>query len=274
MKKLLFIIFLFLLPLYFTYAAKPAKVLIVPGHDDESWGTEFLGVKEADMNVKLSLMIYDQLKQDKNFEAFIVRDWDGYKKEFTDYFQNNEDSISKFIKSSKENFNTKILDGKIFELEGVNHNNAKDDVAFKLYGINKWANENSMDAVIHVHFNDYPRGRTYQRGKYKGFAVYVPEPQLKNSELSSPLGFFIFSSLLKNYDVSNYEKESFGVVPDQSLIALGANDTSMTRSVLIEYGYIYERRFSNFYKREAEMKIMSRRTYEGIKKYFNYRSKF
>ena len=274
MKKLLFIIFLFLLPLYFTYAAKPAKVLIVPGHDDESWGTEFLGVKEADMNVKLSLMIYDQLKQDKNFEAFIVRDWDGYKKEFTDYFQNNEDSISKFIKNSKEIFDTKILNGKIFELEGVNHNNAKDDVAFKLYGINKWANENGMDAVIHIHFNDYPRGRTYQRGKYKGFAVYVPEPQLKNSELSSPLGFFIFSSLLKNYDVSNYEKESSGVVPDQSLIALGANDTSMTRSVLIEYGYIYERRFSNFYKREAEMKIMSRRTYEGIKKYFNYRSKF
>src|SRR3972149_9530418 len=119
MKKLLFIIFLFLLPLYFTHAAKPAKVLIVPGHDDESWGTEFLSVKEADMNVKLSLMLYDRLKQDKNFEVFITRDWNGYKKEFADYFQNNEEVILQFIKNSKEKFDDKIRNGEVKEFENV-----------------------------------------------------------------------------------------------------------------------------------------------------------
>ena len=270
MRKLLFIALLLFLPVFSVYAKMPAKVLIVPGHDDESWGTEFLGVKEADMTVKLGLMLYDLLKKDKNFEVLITRDWQGYKKEFIDYFENNGDHIREFIDSSKEKFTSQISDGKIYETEWVNHNYASNSTAYKLYGINKWANENKIDAVIHIHFNDYPRRRAYERGDYKGFAIYVPETQLNNAEQSSSLGFFIFNSLFKNYYVSNSEKESGGVVPDQSLIALGSNNSLNNRSVLIEYGYIYERIFSTFFKRETQMKRMANRTYEGIKKYFEF----
>ena len=266
----LFILLLLLIPVFSVSAKTSVKVLIVPGHDDGSWGTEFLGVKEADMNVKLALMLYDRLKQDKNFEVFITRDWNGYKKEFADYFQNNEEVILQFIKNSKEKFDDKIRNGEVEEFENVYHNDASDDMVLKLYGINKWADENNIGAVIHIHFNDYPRTKTHQRGKYKGFAVYIPEESLKNSKASSPLGFFVFNSLFKNYYISDYKKESGGVVPDQSLIALGANNTLNTRSVLIEYGYIYERIFSTYYKREEQMKRMAKQTYEGIKKYFDY----
>jgi N-acetylmuramoyl-L-alanine amidase len=274
MNKLSFIIFLFFLPLCFaSAAAKPVRILIVPGHDDQVWGAEFKGVKEADMTVKLGLMLYDKLSNDKNFQVYITRDRDGYTKEFADYFKNNESAIRQFIRDSRSGFKNQIAGGQVQQVDGVPHNNVSDYVAIRLYGINKWVDENNIDAVIHIHFNDYPRPHLSWRGEYKGFVVYAPEQQLKNSQMSYPLASFVFQSLLKYYPISNYEKESSGIVPDQNLIAVGASNTLNTRSILIEYGYIYEKRFSTFYKRAAEMKTMAAQTYDGIRRYFNFINK-
>lgn len=270
MNKFLFTFLLLLLPITSIHAAKPWRILIEPGHDDQSWGAQFNTVKEADMNVKLGLMLYDQLKQDKNFEVFLVRDWNGYRKEFADYFQNNAAQIKQFMDTSVSDFNQKISSGEIKEFRLVNHNKPTNERALTLYGLNKWANENNIDAFIHIHFNDNPRTNTKVRGDHQGFAVYVPHESLKNSKASSSLGFFIYNSLLKDYHASNFIQESSGVVPDQGLISVGANNSLNTRSVLIEYGYIYEKIFSTFSKREAQMKIMADRTHEGIKKYFDY----
>ena len=273
MKKFLFIFLILLLPIFFAQATMPTKVLIVPGHDDEVLGAQFGRIKEADMNLKLSLMLYNRLKKDKNFEVYITRDWDGYKKEFTDYFKDNESAIRQFIKDSKDSFDNRTPNSEIGEFEGVQHNDVSENTALKLYGINKWANENNVDAVIHVHFNDYPRPRSWERGDYKGFAIYSPDHQLGNYKSSFQLASFIFQSLLKYYPISNYEKEFSGIVPDQELIAVGANNTLKTRSILIEYGYIYQRIFSTFNKRDAEFKQMANLTHQGLKKYFNYLAK-
>ncbi|HXK35306.1 MAG TPA: N-acetylmuramoyl-L-alanine amidase [Candidatus Paceibacterota bacterium] len=275
------IIFLFSLIAFFAAgssvfaAAMPAaRILIVPGHDSEYPGASFRGVKEEDMNVKLGNFLYKLLKEDKRFLVFITRDdWFGYTKEFSGYFKNNEEKIKKFISNSKTVFQDQIENGDIIAHEGVNHNSVSDEMAIKLYGINLWADENKMDAVIHVHFNDYSRRFKSERGVYKGFAVYSPEQHLKNNQKSFELAGFIFSSLLKRYPKSNYEKESSGIVPDQKLIALGSHNTLGTRSLLIEYGYIYEKRFSTFAKREAEMKVMARATRDGLREYFDYLSK-
>ena len=69
----------------------------------------------------------------------------------------------------------------------VYHNSAKDDDSLRLYAINKWANENKIEIVFHIHFNDYPGRKLNQVGEYAGFSIYVPEYQLPNHRASSEL---------------------------------------------------------------------------------------
>ena len=162
----------------------------------------------------------------------------------------------------------KIANGYILEKENVPHNTVSEDVSLKLYGINKWANENKIDAVIHIHFNDYPRKTKWTMGKYKGFAIYMPDGQFLNAKGSVRLAENIFTQLSKKYITSTYKKELSGLISDQKLIALGASGTldKDVRSVLIEYGYIY--RFGNSSMRHKAYKTMAILTANGIKNYF------
>ncbi len=247
---------------------KKIKILIVPGHDDETWGAQYGNIKEADMNLNLSTRIYNSLKKDKRFEVHITRKTGGYTKEFEDYFKNNTDAIGAFKENAKALMKEKIDAGIFIEKENPPHNNASEDTAIKLYGLNKWANENKMDAVIHVHFNDYPRANKWKSGIHKGFVIYMPEEQMANSKESVNLAKKIFTQLHKKYVTSTYEEEKGGLTPDQSLIALGSNGTLLpsVRSVLIEYGYIY--RFKNRNTRHSHYASMANLTVIGIKNYF------
>lgn len=271
MKKVLlkiFIIFILLaLPIVFSYAM-PIKILLVPGHDNESWGAQYGNVKEADMNLNLATRIYNNLKKDKRFEVHITRKIGGYTKEFEEYFANNTEAISAFKENAKVSTIQKIQEGSFIEKENPPHNNASEDVAIKLYGFNKWANENKMDAVVHVHFNDYPRATKWTKGIHKGFAIYKPEAQMVNSKGSGDLAKNIFTQLKKKYATSTYTPEKGGLVEDQSLIALGSNGSLATsvRSVLIEYGYIY--RFTTKKARFSAYDSMASLTATGIKNYF------
>ena len=143
-------------------------------------------------------------------------------------------------------------------------------MSIKLYGINKWADENKMDMVLHVHFNDIPRKKKTTIGKYIGFAIYTPESQMANSNESTKLAQSIFLQLSKKYKSSTYKKELGGIVPDQTLIALGAKDTlsESVRSILIEYGYIYQKIFRTSAARNTAYKNMADLTVKGITKYF------
>lgn len=278
MKRIFLVILfvaIFFAPAGFSYAVtkvstpvKKIKILIVPGHDDEVWGAQYGNIKEADMNLNLSMRIYEILKKDKRFEVHITRKSGVYTKEFQDYFTNYKDEIVAFKEDAKAKRLNEISDGKFMTKENVPHNSASEDTAIKLYGINKWANENKMDMVLHVHFNDYVRENKWEDGKYKGFAIYMPEGQMVNSKESTNLAKKIFKELKKRYNTSTYEEEIGGLVPDQSLIALGSNGTlvSSVRSVLVEYGYIY--RFKTRKIRTTEYTKMANLTTVGIKNYF------
>jgi len=267
-KKLLFILILLLTPIFYIGAAEPVKILLVPGHDNEVWGAQYGNLKESDMNLALAIKIYDLLKKDKRFKIHITRNWDGYIKEFADYFSENRQEIKSFKEKAKQEMEDKIANGYILEKENVPHNTVSEDVSLKLYGINKWANENKIDAVIHIHFNDYPRKTKWTMGKHKGFAIYMPDGQFPNAKESAQLAGNIFMQLSKKYITSTYEKELDGLVSDQKLIALGSNGTlnQSIRSVLIEYGYIY--RFRNNSMRHKAYKTMADLTMKGIKNYF------
>lgn len=270
LKKVLFTIFVFsffFVPA-FSYGAEPVKILLVPGHDSEIWGSQYGNIREADMNLVLSTKIYNLLKGDERFKVWITRDGLGYMKEFADYFSANRADILSFEKESKKKLQEKIASGSFVKKVSVRHNKANGDMAVKLYGINKWVNDNGIDAVIHIHFNDYPRKHSWTKGQYKGFVIYVPERQMANSEESVVLAKSIFNQLVTKYATSTYKKEKAGIVPDQSLIALGSNDTlsESVRSILIEYGYIY--RFGNAAARHKAYASMAELTVSGIKKYF------
>lgn len=272
MKRLLFILPIFFLVLFSPIgrvnAAAPIKILLVPGHDNEIWGAQYGNLKEAAMNLAVASRIYDILKKDKRFDVHITRDLKGYTKEFADYFLAQKDAILVFEQNAKKIMQNKVSSGNFIQKETVVHNTVTGDTALRLYGFNKWADDNSVDAVIHIHFNDYPRPSKWTTGKYKGFAIYMPDGQLANAFESGQLAANIFTQLRKKYVVSNYKPELGGLVPDQKLIAMGANDTllSSVRSVLIEYGYIY--RFGNSVERYKAYTNMSNYTATGIKNYF------
>ena len=235
MKKLLFtalVIVAVFLPASLVQAKTPIKILLVPGHDNEIWGAQYGNIKEADMNLVLATQIYNILKKDKRFKVYITRDGKGYTKNFADYFSTQKEDILSFEENAKKEM------------------------------------QNKIDAVIHVHFNDYPRPNKWTIGEYKGFSIYMPDGQMPNSKGSILLADNIFKQLSKKYTTSTYEKELGGLISDQKLIALGSNDTlnQNVRSVLIEYGYIY--RFRNSSMRHGAYKIMADLTVKGIKNYF------
>src|SRR3989344_1998652 len=244
-----------------TKADAPVKILIVPGHEFEVWGAQYGNIKEADMNLSLAEELHRKLAKDERFELYITRDWQGYTKNFSDYFRNNAKEIEEFRTKAKEKYQAKIDKGEILKKEGVPHNSARSDTAFKLYAINKWAIENNIDAIIHIHFNDYPRSTKWTKGKYRGFAVYKPEAQMANAEQTAPLAETIFKKLREKYAISTYPPESKGLIEEQKLIAPGSNDTlGSIPSVLVEYGYIY--RFGNQAFRLKAYQDMASRTAE------------
>ncbi|HEV7424379.1 MAG TPA: N-acetylmuramoyl-L-alanine amidase [Candidatus Paceibacterota bacterium] len=275
MKKTLLISSLIILisifgPVFTVYAQTPIKILLVPGHDNEVWGAQYGSTKEADMNLALATRIFNILKKDKRFEVHITRDNGGYTKEFSDYFADHQADIVAFEKDAKEKTQNDITSGAFIQKQNVPHHTVSSDVALKLYGFNKWADENKIDAMIHIHFNDYPRSNKWKIGKYTGFTIYMPDGQLANWRESGQLAASIFTQLNKKYPTSTYPPELGGLIPDQSLIALGANGTllSTVRSVLVEYGYIYEKKFRTSAARLAAYKDMAQRTATGIQNYF------
>ncbi len=247
------------------------KILIVPGHDDEVWGTQYGKIKEADMNLSLGNELYNILKKDKRFEVYITRRWGGYTKEFDEYLTNNKEEINDWRTEKKKINQEKIVSGELVNSpQEVHHVNANQHTSDVLYGINKWANDNKMDLVLHIHFNDYPRDTKWEVGKYRGIAMYVPDSQMANALESKNVAQRIWDKLRTKYVASDYPKEVNGIIPDPGLIAVGTKETldAGVRSVLVEYGYIYGKIFRKSSTRHKAYKDMARLTAKGIEKYF------
>ena len=175
-----------------SYKTDKIKILIVPGHDNDSFGAQFKGIKETQMNAELGQELFEFFQKDGKFEAYATRVKNGdYSQWFSDYFESNKEEVEKFREDSQKQMRQAIEQGMPANENQVYHNSAADNDSLRLYAINKWANENNIEVVFHIHFNDYPGRKWNQSGKYSGFSIYVPEYQLPNhrasSELAKPL---------------------------------------------------------------------------------------
>lgn len=245
------------------------RILIVPGHDKDSWGTEYKNVKEADLNYQMATEIYGLLSKEKEYEVIMARDELKYTPELASYFETQKEAISNFRREHRQVLSI-LNDAKIIENNDKNYHNSVDEgMANKLYGINKWANENKIDLVLHIHFNDTPERKKWGPGEYNGFVVYVPNRQFSNAGPSIELGKSILDRMNTYFAVSDMPSETSGVVEDQKLIALGAMNTLNPAAVLVEYGYIYEPQIINSNVRPLYFKEVALQTVLGINNFFN-----
>lgn len=249
------------------------KILIIPGHDKKYSGAYFRGVSEQEINLRLAEKIKTELMRDPLLDVTVTRDANGYIPIIQEYFDNNEKSINRFIEThKKKTAELKAEDGFDMDVQ-VPHADALPMVAYQLYGVNKWAEENNFDIILNIHFNDDTAHASGAVGDFSGFVVYVPDENLLNHKDGDILGAAIGARMNQTFPVSNMPLEAEkadlgGVIPDFHLIALGSNRTLKIPSVLVEYSYIYEPHLvpelfdlSSF--------VMARATTRGVYDYLN-----
>jgi len=248
---------------------EPIKVLIVPGHDNENQGAKYKDTVEAELTQQLAKDLFYLFKDEEAFSVKLSRDEDGYDEKLLKYFERQESEIRDFKNKYQQEMNKLVQEGKVDLVNGLFHNSAPSDVAMRLYGINKWVNENEYDIVLHIHFNDYSGRQIDSIGEYNGFSIYVPEKQFSNAEASREFSEFIFDQLSTVIDKSNLPGEKDGIIEDQELIAIGAYNTVDAISILVEYGYIYEYIFNEPEMRDDVLEELAFQTFTGIKNFFN-----
>lgn len=253
------------------------RILLVPGHEPNFGGTEYVVgsgkgkyvLREREMNVALTREIAALLQSNPRYEVIVPRDNENWAPDFSDYFKNNWAEIRAFIRTQKAQMSQLVQTGQVRKVEsGIVHNRAANDAALRLFGINKWANENDVDLTIHVHFNDINRKNTNIPGDYSGFTIYVPDSQYSNSSTTKVVADSVFKRLSKYNAVSDLPKESAGIVEEQDLIAIGTANSADSPSMLIEYGYIYEGQFQDADARILMLKDLALDTYLGVQDFF------
>ncbi len=248
------------------------KIMIVPGHDDQYPGAVFGKITESNLNLQVGEELKSLLEKEDGLEVSIIRDKDGYDPDFQNFIDNNKNEILEFSNLQKEIMRNLIEEGKIESNLNSHGNEALPEVVEILYGINMYVNQNNLDIVIHVHFNDYP-GRIGSNGKHNGFVIYVPDKQYSNAEASYDLALKIKNQLEVSFPVSSLPKEN-AITEDQEYIAIGAYNTSNPISLLIEYGYIYEPQFTDDQFGNIVLEELAKQTYFGILNYLKNTDEF
>ena len=245
------------------------RILVMPGHEHDFGGTEFGALKEREIVVDLAKNLEDFLENNSRYEVVVPRDKTGWKPQFANYFNSNWNEIIAFVDESKKGMVELMNNGKLIRVDnGMIHNSAPQNVALRLYGLNKWSNENDINIAIHLHFNDHPRSNMSREGKYSGISIYVPEGQYSNSTTARAIADSVFERLKKYNPPSNFPHEADGVIETQELIAIGSYNTVDAPSILIEYGYIYEPQIVDKEVRDIIIKDLAFQTYLGIQDFF------
>ena len=247
-----------------TVATKHARILLVPGHEPDSGGAEFKSAKEHDMVADIAQSLQGYLDAEGNYTAFTTRSRHAWDSTFSNYFAQDWSAIVAWDASARASAETLGLDPTPL----VDHLSAPTNVALRLYGITKWADENSIDITIHMHFNDHDRPNLNVAGPYSGFVIYVPAQQYDNSTTSHAVAESMLRRLTLYNPVSNLYGEHAGIVEDPELIAVGANNTAGAASMLIEYDYIYQPQFANAAVRPLALKDLAYQTYLGLQDFF------
>jgi len=245
------------------------RILIMPGHEPNFGGAEFQGYYERELVVDIADKLATELRTDGNFEVFVARGNEGWNDDFTYYFDKQGRKIERFVDDHKEVMEKLEKRNKLKENDAqAAHNEARTDVALRLYGINKWAGENDIDLVLHLHLNDETGHGPNTPGAYSGSAIYVPDNIYGNAKASKEIAEPILERLNATNATSNFGLETSGIVEDRELIAIGANNTSKVPSLLIEYGYIYEPRITGTGARTEVLTDFAFQTANGVKDFF------
>lgn len=245
-------------------AGSPIKILIVPGHEPFFGGTEHNGLYERELVVLIANRLAAMLQTNPNYSVAVARTSMNWSESLSEYFEEEMKSITAFVTKQKKETEKRLRRGEIeSNVLSVPHNTAPTDVALRLYGISKWANEHKYDIVLHLHLNDNPGLSTNS-----GFVLYVPDDIYENSEVSKAVANPIMEQLRKTSMTSTLAVENYGVSEDQELIAIGAHNTADFASILVEYGYIYESRFADPSVRDAHFSDLAFQTYKGIQSFF------
>lgn len=254
-----------------TYVSDPVSILLVSGHDHYSYGGKFRELKEEQLTRELAAEIFYLLNQDNRFRVITTRDFatGDYTSSFATYFASSEAQIVLFRQEVKEAMKNLLKAGTILQVEPIiKHNPVMADTSFRLYGINKWANDHDIDLVLHLHFNDYPRADMTAFGKYTGFSLYVPEKQLPHSSQSKQVAEALYSRLQTVSATSTFPLEAGGIIEAQDLIAVGSCGCQTHPAVLVEYGYIYEPKYYLESRRQKSLPLLARATYRALVDYF------
>ena len=248
------------------------RILIAAGHEPGYGGAVYQGVYEREIVSEIANELANQLGKNSSYEVVVTRSNAKWNSSLSKYFSKEKKKIQSFVKKQKKEFAKLVKKGDIEELsdgEQVDHATASEDAALRLYGINKWANENDIDLVVNLHVNDAPDHGPNEPSKYHGFAVYVPDSAYGNSKTSKELGRDIADRLSALSSVSTLPGESRGVIGDRELIAMGAYGTLNVPSVLVEYGYISEPRFTLPEYRRTVTKDAAYQTYLALQDFFD-----
>ncbi|MEO6536056.1 MAG: N-acetylmuramoyl-L-alanine amidase [Candidatus Paceibacterota bacterium] len=247
------------------------RILIVPGHEPNFGGAEYQNIYERNITVGIADQLALYLKQNPKLEIIVARSNTDWNITLADYFTTQWSAIQSFIDSKKESMEKAVTNGSILQRslnDQVDHHAAPANVALRLYGINKWVNENNIDLVIHLHINDTTDHGLNEPSANSGFAVYVPDTQYGNASTSLPIGKAIAQRLAAMNATSSLPVENKGVVEDQELIAIGASDTLSVPSVLVEYSYITEPKFAHSELLATVTKDFAYETYLGLQDFF------
>lgn len=250
-------------------ANEKVRIFIMPGHEPDFGGAEYRSIKERELNTVTARYLRDFFEQDPSFEIVVGRDDGAWHPNLETYFSESMDEIKAWKEAQASTMKELIDDGE-FELldDPVPHQKVSEDVALRLYGINKWIGENDFDMAIHLHVNDYGGRRRGRAGEFTGYTIYIPESQYSNSKAAKEIARAVGGRLSQMIAVSDAKRESHGIVEDQNLVALGRYNTADAPSILVEYGYIYEAQFQDEAVREAILKEYAYQTYLGVKDFF------
>lgn len=252
-----------------TNAPEKVRVLIVPGHQPETGGTEFGAVYERDIVVDIADALATFLKENSYYDVMVSRTKTAWHPTLQTYFDTHALDIQTFKQSQSLQMQNYLADGSILpEADQVYHNAVSSKAALQLYGINKWTSDNGYDMTLHLHINDYAGRRANVVGKYDGFTIYVPNYQYSNAAASYAVSAAIAARLNAYHATSTLPKEDAGIVSDQELIAIGSNNTADTAALLIEYGYIYEPQFREPSVRTVAIRDYAYQTYLGLQDFF------
>ncbi len=245
------------------------RIFIMPGHEPDFGGTEYRKVKERELNVIIAENLAEFFKRDSEYEVVVGRNDNAWLPELETYFNENMDEIKKWREAQIGAMKDLVDEGE-FEIHSdpVPHQKAPDNVALRLYGINKWVGENDFDIAIHLHINDYGGRKRNGPGQFTGYTIYVPESQYSNSEAAKEIAQSVRGRLSTLIGVSDAKREREGIVESQNLVALGRYNTADVPSILIEYGYIYEPQFQDKIVTANILREYAYQTYLGVKDFF------